>query len=137
MQLVMEVAKNANIGIDAIDSIKKSVQDEELLNVVLGQRAKLCDIKDRAINEIEGDKDGAEPGAFQKMMLQSAVKMKAGIDGSNRNIAEMLIEGNNMGINGLIEKSHEANADGQEAHPLVGELLGLYDANIKELRQYI
>ena len=137
MELVLEVAKNANMGIDAIDSIKKSVEDDEMCHTALSQRAKLCDIKDRAVAEIEGDKSKAKTPAFQRMMVQSATKMKASIDGSNTNIAQMLIEGYNMGINELIEKSHKANEDGKEAHPLVGELLELYDVSIKELRQYL
>lgn len=134
--LIMEVAKNANMGIEAIDSIKTCVKDDEFRNIVVNQREKLAEIKDRAV--CEGDlSDEVKGEFFQNMMVRSATKMKACMDKSNKNIAQMLIEGNNLGINKIISQTHEANKCGIETPPLVGDLIELYDCNIKELRQYL
>lgn len=139
MELVKEVARNANAGIDAIDSIKTCIKDEKLLNLMLEQRARLCDIKDRAVSEIRCDCDGAELHPAEKAMFKGMVKMKASLDKSNNNIAEMLIEGNNMGINDIVSVSHKADCGCgcRQNTPLVGELIEAYDVNIKELRQFL
>ncbi|HRR90278.1 MAG TPA: hypothetical protein P5161_05830, partial [Eubacteriales bacterium] len=75
MHIIKEIAKNANIGIDAIDSIKTSVKDEELKQVILSQRARLCDIKDKAVAELEGDDRDVDANFFEKTMLRGAIKM--------------------------------------------------------------
>lgn len=134
--LIMEVAKNANMGIEAIDSIKTCVEDDEFRRIVVNQREKLSQIKDRAVEE--GDlSDEVKGEFFQNMMVRTATKMKACMDKSNKNIAQMLIEGNNMGINEIISQTHEANQNGKDTPPIVGDLIEIYDINIKELRQYL
>ena len=67
-------------------------------------------------------------------MMKAAVKMKSGLDKSTTNIAEMLIEGNNMGINDVVKTSHLYR---EEDTPFAGELIKLYDANVKELRRFL
>ena len=67
-------------------------------------------------------------------MMKAAVKMKSGLDKSTTNIAEMLIEGNNMGINDVVKMSHLYR---EEDTPFAGELIKLYDANVKELRRFL
>jgi hypothetical protein len=46
----------------------------------------------------------------------------------------MLIEGNNMGINDVVKTSHLYR---EEDTPFAGELIKLYDANVKELRRFL
>ena len=67
-------------------------------------------------------------------MMKAAVKMKSGLDKSTTNIAEMLIEGNNMVINDVVKTSHLYR---EEDTPFAGELIKLYDANVKELRRFL
>lgn len=137
MDINSEVAYNANLGINAIDSIKDYIGDEELKNAALSQRARLCDFKDKAVRNIADDRSDASPAETKKGMLSGAVKMKAMMDKSNNNISKMLIEGYNTGINQIIEKSHDLKDNGRYNSPLVGELIEIYDEGIKQLRQYL
>lgn len=137
MDINSEVAYNANLGINAIDSIKEYIGDEELKNAALSQRARLCDFKDKAVRNISDDRSDARPAETKKGMLSGAVKMKAMMDKSNNNLSKMLIEGYNTGINQIIEKSHDLKDNGRYNSPLVGELIEIYDEGIKQLRQYL
>ncbi|MDY6078868.1 MAG: hypothetical protein SPI46_05735 [Eubacteriales bacterium] len=138
MELLKEVIKNLNVGVNAIDDIMCNVRDCELKDTICSQKKNMLDLLHRATEELgehAAEKNGTEPDGFEKVMLKSAVKIKSGFDKSSTNIAEMLIEGNNMGINDVVRVSHRL--DGKESTPFVGEMIDLYDANIKELRRFL
>jgi hypothetical protein len=137
INLNCDIAKNANMGIEAIDAVKTKIEDEALRKTVLAQRDKLEKLKNKAVDTTESKCTDAEPSCFQSAMLKAATKLKASFDKSNTNIAEMLIEGYNMGINDLISSTHKAEKAGQQTPDIVGDTLSLYECCIKELRQYV
>ena len=104
MNLLKEVIKNCNVGVDAIDNIWENVKDTKLRETIWKQKVKIMDLSDRASKELGDEpsaKDGTYPNKMERAMMKAAVKMKSGLDKSTTNIAEMLIEGNNMGINSV------------------------------------
>ena len=137
MNLLKEVIKNCNVGVDAIDNVWENVKDTKLRETIWKQKVKIMDLSDRASKEL-GDEPSAKDGTYhnkmERAMMKAAVKMKSGLDKSTTNIAEMLIEGNNMGINDVVKTSHLYR---EEDTPFAGELIKLYDANVKELRRFL
>ena len=137
MNLLKEVIKNCNVGVDAIDNIWENVKDTKLRETIWKLKVKIMDLSDRASKELGDEpsaKDGTYPNKMERAMMKAAVKMKSGLDKSTTNIAEMLIEGNNMGINDVVKMSHLYR---EEDTPFAGELIKLYDANVKELRRFL
>lgn len=137
MNLLKEVIKNCNVGVDAIDNIWENVKDTKLRETLWKQKTKILDLSERASKEL-GDTpsavEGTYPNKMERAMMKMGVKMKSGLDKSTTNIAEMLIEGNNMGINDVVKTSHLYS---HEDTPFAGELIKLYDANVKELRRFL
>ncbi|HKL94322.1 MAG TPA: hypothetical protein VJZ69_03465 [Clostridia bacterium] len=138
MRILEEVVKNTDMGIRAINNIRSYVEDEELMHTMLCQREELKRIQTEAESQLsEEELEECRSNKFQQMMLKAGVKMNAVFDKSNTNIAQMMIEGTNMGINSVQEEINEMNLKGEEIPPIATELISLYDKNINELRPFL
>ena len=51
MNLLKEVIKNCNVGVDAIDNIWENVKDTKLRETIWKQKVKIMDMSDRATKE--------------------------------------------------------------------------------------
>ena len=95
-----EIHKGTCMGIDAISKILEKVFDSELKNILENQEKSYQKIK----KEIENiypkynDDKPHEINFFNKTMTFSAIEMKTLKDNSNSKLAELLIQGTNMGI---------------------------------------
>ncbi|MDD4839545.1 MAG: hypothetical protein PHE93_02590 [Clostridia bacterium] len=138
MNITKEIVKNTDMGIQAINNIRSYVEDEELMHKVLCQREDLKKIQQDAENMLTNEEiKECKSGKFQKMMLKTGVTMNAIFDKSTENIAQMLIEGTNMGINSVQKTINEMQDNGQEIPNLANDLMSLYQKNITELRAYL
>ena len=52
MNLLKEVIKNCNVGVDAIDNIWENVKDTKLRETIWKQKVKIMDLSDRASKEL-------------------------------------------------------------------------------------
>ncbi|NLO64482.1 MAG: hypothetical protein GX095_04515 [Clostridiales bacterium] len=89
-------------------------------------------VKDIIANEkVEVEDEGFLP----KIMLWGQTKMKTIIDNSPSKLAEMLIQGANMGMISLtkIDNALEPGVD----RSLIEELQGAYNNTISSMRQYL
>ncbi len=136
MDIFKEIAQNASMGIKAINSIRSYVEDEELMHRVLCHREDLKIIKSEADENIEEPED-KKPSKIQEAMLKTGVFMNTLFNKSNDNIARMLIEGNNMGMNSLQKSINSMQQENQEVPPLAQELMSAYQHSIDELRTFL
>lgn len=138
MKIYQEIVKNTDMGIEAINSLRTYVEDEELMHKILCQREELKKIMSEAENKMsEEELNDSKTGAFKTTMLKMGVKINAMFDKTNSNIAEMLIEGTNMGINEVQKELNQMQLDGDEVPQIANELMSLYSRNITELRAYL
>lgn len=138
MEIIKAVAKNSGMGVEAIDDITSYVRDEKLRGEILAQKRTYEDIRDRACEELSPeDRDDVETGLLAKAMLKSGIMMNTLVDKSNKNIAEMLIEGVNMGVNELTSQLNKMNSSGETPPDVATDLLNAYNDNLNRLRTYL
>ena len=95
-----ELNKGASMGMDAIHFILDKVEDNELKKTLELEYNKYKDISRRA-NELYSkysDDEIHETNIFNKTMTWWGIEMKTITDHSNSKIAELLLQGTNMGI---------------------------------------
>lgn len=96
-----EINKGASMGMDAIHFVLDKVEDDSFKKVLEKQYADYEKISNE-INEIypkyNEDDTPHETGAITKVMTWYGVEMKTLTDKSNSKIAELLLQGTNMGI---------------------------------------
>lgn len=96
-----EINKGATMGMDAIHFIIDKIESSEFKDVVDKQYNDYKEISE-TINEIynkyNSEDEPHETGVVNKVMTWYGVEMKTLMDKSDSKIAELLLQGTNMGI---------------------------------------
>lgn len=100
MNVLDELNKGACMGMDAIHFVLDKVEDEQLKQVLNNQYKKYEDISNQICELYPkySDKEPHETNAVNKVLTWYGVEMKTLMDNSSSKIAELLLQGTNMGI---------------------------------------
>lgn len=133
-----EIHKGACMGMDAIDIILDKVKDENLKKELKKEYRNYKKIAFR-IEEIYHNYDEGEPhktGFMNKAMTWSDIEMKTLGDDSDSKIAELLLNGVNMGI---IEGRRILNKKkiNEEVNKIVSEYVTMQEESVDLLKHYL
>lgn len=133
-----ELNKGACMGRDAIHFILDKVKDDDLKNELGIQYNKYIEIIDK-IDKIYPKYSDDEPHkttTMNKVMTWYGIEMKTFMDDSTSKIAELLLQGTNMGI---IEgrKLLNNNNTNNKVHDLVQEYIDMQEDAVENLKQFL
>jgi len=133
-----ELNKGACMGKDAIHFILDKVEDNALKEELNNQYKKYNEILDK-INNIYpkyNDDKPHETGAMNKAMTWWGIEMKTMTDHTTSKIAELLLQGTNMGIiEGRRLLNHKTTNN--EIHSLVQEYVDMQEQAVEKLKTFL
>ena len=133
-----ELNKGACMGMDAIHFIMNKVDDDALKQELDIQYNKYKSISDKICELYPeySDKKPHETNAMTKAMTWYGIEMKTFMDDSTSKIAELLLQGTNMGIiEGRKLLNHkDTNSD---VHQLVQEYVDMQEDAVEKLKQFL
>jgi len=133
-----ELSKGACMGKDAIHFIMDKVEDEALKEELNNQYKKYNEIYDKICNIYPdySEKEPHETNAMNKVMTWYGIEMKTMMDESTSKIAELLLQGTNMGI---IEGRRLLNNNNtnEEIHSLVQEYVDMQEKAVEKLKTFL
>jgi len=133
-----ELNKGACMGMDAINFVLDKVEDKEFRDLLKRQYEGYKKISDKICElypEYSNDKPH-ETNAMNKVMTWYGIEMKTMFDKSNSKIAELLMQGTNMGI---IEGRKLLNHKGtdEQVEKLVSDYVKNQEEAVEQLKQYL
>ncbi|MBR6689867.1 MAG: hypothetical protein IKL65_00860 [Bacilli bacterium] len=133
-----ELSKGACMGRDAIHFIMDKVEDENLKKELNRQYREYKEISEE-INKIYPEYSEDEPhktNAMNKMMTWYGIEMKTMMDSSTSKIAELLMQGTNMGI---IEGRRLLNQKdtNEEINKLVEKYVEVQETAVEKLKPFL
>ena len=133
-----ELNKGACMGRDAINFIVDKVSDDGLKKELDIQSNKYKEILDK-ISKLYPEYSEDEPhktSAMNKMMTWYGIEMKTMVDDSTSHLAELLLQGTNMGI---IEGRKLLNHKGtdKEVEKLVQEYVDMQEDAVESLKKFL
>lgn len=133
-----EIHKGSCMGMDAIDFIKDKVEDKNLLKEIDREYNEYKTIK-KQIEDIYLKYDNDNPHStsmMNKVMTWSGIEMKTMTDTSTSKIAELLLQGVNMGI---IEGRKILNKKkmNKEVTDIVDNYVKMQEKNVENLKAYL
>ncbi|MBR6751088.1 MAG: hypothetical protein IKM01_02440 [Clostridia bacterium] len=135
-ELYQEIYRGARMGIDSIEAIKNEVCDKKLRTLIgRQQRAYSTLAKEAEEGAFSLGADLKATSMFNKMMVYASIKLKTVLDRRESHLAEMLVQGTNMGII-AITKALNRVEDGVDTI-LAEELLSQYKTNLEDLKAYL
>jgi len=133
-----ELNKGACMGKDAIHFILDKVEDKELKKELNIQYKKYNEISDKINNIYPKYNEGKphETSTMNKAMTWSGIEMKTMTDHTTSKIAELLLQGTNMGIiEGRRLLNHKSTND--EVHSLVQEYVDMQEKAVEKLKEFL
>lgn len=134
-----ELNKGACMGMDAIHFILDKVEDKEFKESMEVQYNKYKDIS-RRINEVYSkyneEDTPHETNAMNKAMTWYQVEMKTMMDHTDSKIAELLLQGTNMGIIEGRKLLNNKEVD-KEVKDLTQEYVTMQEDSVENLKKYL
>ena len=137
-KLLEEIYQNANTGIYSIDTILPKVEDSRVTEELLSYQGKLGRIAQNA-RQMMAQKS-VEPGSagiMSKMGIWTGVQMNTLRDNTPSHIADMVIQGNTMGITKMTREMNEACTQDPQIRRLGEELINTQRRSIETLKKYL
>ena len=133
-----ELSKGACMGRDAIHFIMDKVTDDGLREELNNQYEKYHQISER-IKELYPEYSDEEPhktSAMNKAMTWYGIEMKTIKDDSTSHLAELLMQGTNMGIIEGRRLLNHKDTD-TEIHSLIQEYVDMQEEAVEKLKQFL
>ena len=133
-----EIHKGACMGIDAISFVLDKVEDDSLKKELEKEEKEYNQIKEKVEKIYPKYNEGKphETGIMTKAMTWSGIEMKTMNDKSNSKIAELLLQGVNMGI---IEGRKILNNKkiNKEVNDIIEEYVTMQEESVETLKKYL
>ena len=133
-----ELNKGACMGKDAIHFIIDKVEDNGLKEELNRQYEKYNEISDKINNIYDNYSDGKphETGTMNKVMTWYGIEMKTLTDHTTSKIAELIMQGTNMGIIEGRRLLNHKDTDPQ-IHSLVQEYVDMQEDAVEKLKKFL
>ena len=136
--ILNELNKGIKMGMDSISNVSEKVQDDRFKQDLKYQ----YDEYNKILNEVNDeltkfDDFPKEINPMQKAMSWMGVEMNTMMDKSNSKIAELMIQGTNMGIiEGVKLLNQNPNAD-EEVKNVLNKFIKFQENTIEQLKKYL
>ena len=134
-----EISKGACMGVDAISDILDKVEDNKFKKLLKNQKEFYDDIKkevDKIYFKYNSEDIAHETNIMTKAMTWSMVNMKTLTDHSNSKIAELLLQGTNMGIIEGRKILNNKKIDG-EVSQIINNYVNKQEEFVESLKDYL
>ena len=138
IKVLDEVNKGCCMGMDAIDAILEKAEGKKFKNVCEDLLEEYEDLEER-INKVYdkySDDEPHETNAMNKAMTWYGIQIRTITDDSNSKLAEMLLQGLNMGV---IEGRRLLNQkDGDDkVLDLVNDYVDMQEKYVEEMKEFL
>lgn len=133
-----ELHKGACMGKDAIDFVLDKVEDKELIKELKKEYKDYQEIENK-IDKIYSKYDDGNhhsTSAMNKAMTWSGIEMKTMMDKSTSKIAELLLQGVNMGIIEGRKILNKKELD-KEVHDIASEYVTMQEKSVENLKKFL
>lgn len=137
-ELLQYVHKTAEMGIKGLEDVEGQIQEEPLREAVGRQVAEYRKIANQAGELLRSH--GEEPddvGLMARLSSEVMSKAKTFPDASPSKIAEMVIQGNTMGITKGIKHLNDYAGDDRQVKELAQRLIATEQDNVEQMKQFL
>lgn len=137
-KILLEVQKNTELGMTAIDTILDKTSDDEFTLQLSRQSLQYAEIHNKALDRILKNEGEVYRGnQVADMMLKGSIHAGTVFNVSRPHLAEMLIQGSSRGITSMWKAMQHNQLATSEAVELAQELVDFEQENIERLRKWL
>lgn len=137
-EMLQFILKNAEMGCLGISDIKPYANDTDLRNALRSQNLEYGNIYHNAYNILKNR--GYSPNKvsrFVSAVASAKTKREMKTDNSDSHIAEMMIQGNTMGVQKIARHIRQYNGKNKIVNSLADKLMSTEQANIEQMKSFL
>lgn len=137
-ELLQYVYKTTDMGCKGIESVENYIQSTALKDKIKDQKVEYQKLRDQAKDLLAARNElpkGVGPIAEASADVMAAGKMIT--NHTDSKIAEMTIQGNQMGVNKTIKHLHDYSGSNDTVRTLTQKLLATEEANVEQLKSFL
>lgn len=137
-QMLQYIYQNAEMGRDGISHVLPFVKDAKLAQALTEQQEEYrasCSEAERLLQDKGEEADGS--GLMAKVMTRVSSDVQALSDPSPSHIAEMMIQGNTMGVTKMVRHLHDFKPTDQRVQSLAKRQLETAQDNIEQMKSFL
>lgn len=138
IKLLKECDAGSKMAVSSIDDVLDNVESPDMLKLLKetkGHHEKLGNDLHSMLNEHQADEK--EPSAIAKGMSWMKTNVKMGMDHSDETIADLMVDGCDMGIKSLQRYLNQYPAAEKSAKDICNRLISIEDKLRRDLYQYL
>ena len=135
-QFLSDMYRGAKMGTETIDTVLSKVDDKRMKDELIRQQHDFKKFEVKIMEEMS--KIGAKPHDIpltQKMGSKMGIMFNTAVDNTPSHIADLMIQGNNMGVVGTTKLKNSDKENGFA--PLCDEFVQMSERNIEKLKQFL
>lgn len=138
IQVLSEVYEGCQMGIEALDEILPKIKDEKVLKELNGHQKDLKELQEE-INQMvrDSNEELEQSGKLKEMMLKGSTKLNLMVDDTMSHIAEMLIQGGNMGVIAARKILNQAEQIDEGVKKIAEKFIRLEENNNEKMKEYL
>ena len=138
IDILKEINLNSKVGIEGIEFCMGKTDNSTLKAILNKQKKEYENINNRSTNLLLSlGEDDKEVSPLQKAVSWMGVQMNTLKDNSDSKIAEILIQGNNMGVVKGTKLLHEDDELDSTVRSILSDFISLQQQNIDSLKRYL
>ncbi|MBQ9886137.1 MAG: hypothetical protein IJM37_04685 [Lachnospiraceae bacterium] len=138
IKLLRECNSGCKSATNSIEQVMPYTKDEGLIELLNKYNEKHIHVGDSCHNILNSaGEDEKDPPAFVQAMAQFGTEMKLMINDDTSKIAELMVDGCNMGIKSLSRYLHQYKAADSESIHLTEKLIKIEEDFMHELLAYL
>jgi hypothetical protein len=138
IKLLRECDAGSKMAVSAIDEVREHVKSSDLLNLLIESRKhheKLGNDLHAMLNE-QGMEE-KDPSMIAKGMSWMKTNVKIGMDSSDETIADLIVDGCDMGIKSLFKYKNQYHGADHFANDICNRLISIEKELREKLYQYL
>ncbi len=137
-KLLREVQRNAQMGIESIQTINNKLYDDSLALDLNKQALKYTEYRNRAEGMLREAKETPyHESVIDRGMLKAGIHMNTILNTSTGHMAELMIQGSNRGITDMCRAMNHNGDAGRYSMEIAKELMDFEEKNIERLKMYL
>lgn len=137
-KLLQECNSGCKTAINSMDQVLKYVEDPKLEELIVRYKKKHEDLESRAGILLDKlGEPGQEPGPMARAMTWTTTEMKMAMHDSRTEVAKIMMDGCNMGIQSIGEYLHKYDEAESETRHLAKDLIKAEEEFMQELEMFL
>lgn len=138
LKLLLECNKGCKMAIGSMDQLLQYVRDEELKKIIIGYKDKHEKLEDESSELLkECGQEEKSPGVMAEAMSWFSTEMKMFMEDDNHQIAKILMDGCNMGIQSVCKYQNQYPEASRESLSLAKRLVHVEEDLMEELKKFL